>query len=63
MVYKIVVTSEAEKDFEGFVRYLLLEKKSEQAAKNLIDDFEKTKLNLAFRYFMWVISMYLCMIL
>ena len=46
MVYKIVVTSEAEKDFEGFVRYLLLEKKSEQAAKNLIDDFEKTKLNL-----------------
>ena len=46
MVYKIVVTSEAEKDFEGFVRYLLLEKKSVQAGKNLIDDFEKTKLNL-----------------
>lgn len=43
MAYSIVVTSDAEKDLEGFITYLLFEKKNEQAARNLLDDFEETK--------------------
>lgn len=46
MDYKVVVTSNAENDLDQFVRYLLFEKKSEQAARNLLDDFEFTKQNL-----------------
>ena len=46
MDYRIIVTVDAEEDFDGFVRYLLLEKKSEQAASSLIDDFETTKASL-----------------
>lgn len=40
MDYKIVVTSDAEEDLDRFIKYLLFEKKSEQAAKNVLDDFE-----------------------
>lgn len=40
MDYKIVVTSDAEEDLDRFIEYLLFEKKSEQAAKNVLDDFE-----------------------
>ena len=43
MDYKVVLTKEAEKDLERFITYLLLEKKSEQAAGNVLDDFEETK--------------------
>ena len=43
MVYKIVLTSDAEEDLNQFIRYLLYEKKSKQAA----EDFEVTKQSLS----------------
>jgi toxin ParE1/3/4 len=43
MDYKVVVTSGAEADLDGFVRYLLLEKKNAQVAQNLLDDFDSTR--------------------
>lgn len=46
MDYKVVITPDAEADLDQFVWYLLYEKKSEQAAKNLLDDFEVTKKKL-----------------
>ena len=42
MEYKIVVTAEAEEDLNQYIRYLLMVKKSDQAAKNVLDDFEAT---------------------
>lgn len=47
MDYKIVLTSDAEEDLDRFIKYLLLEKKSEQAARNVLDDFEATKESLS----------------
>ena len=47
MDYKIVLMSDAEEDFDRFITYLLFEKKSEQAARNLLNDFEETKTSLA----------------
>lgn len=47
MEYKVVITSDAEADLEGFIRYLLFEKRSEQAATNLLNDFEVTKRSLS----------------
>lgn len=47
MVYKVVVSEDVEADLEHFVRYLLFEKKNEQAAGNLLDDFEVTKQSLS----------------
>ena len=47
MDYKVLITSDAEADLDGFIRYLLYEKKSEQAASNLLNDFEATKQTLA----------------
>ena len=35
MEYKVVITSDAEADLDGVIRYLLFEKKSEQAASNV----------------------------
>lgn len=46
MGYRIVVTTDAEEDLERFIKYLFFEKKSEQAAKNVLDDFEATKESL-----------------
>ena len=46
MAYKVQLTEDAEQDFERYVRYLLLIKKNEQAARNLISDFEATKKSL-----------------
>lgn len=43
MAYNVVVTSDAEKDLDKFIAYLLFEKKNEQAAKSLLNDFEETK--------------------
>ena len=40
MDYKVVVTSDAEEDFDRFIQYLLLEKKNEQAARNVLDDLK-----------------------
>lgn len=47
MDYKIVLMRGAEEDLDGFVAYLLFEKKSEQAAINLLNDFEATKTSLS----------------
>lgn len=47
MDYSVVMSGEAEKDLDGFIYYLLYEKKNEQAARNLLDDFEKTKESLS----------------
>ena len=47
MDYKVVMTVDAEEDLDRYVRYLLFVKKSEQAAKNLLDDFETTKRSLS----------------
>ena len=46
MVYKIVITPDAEQDLDGFIKYLLFEKKSRKAAQNILDDFEATKNSL-----------------
>lgn len=42
MHYKVVVTSDAEEDLERFIKYLIFEKESTQAAKNLLNDYEAT---------------------
>lgn len=42
MDYRIVVTENAEMDLDNFVQYLLFIKQNEQAAKNLMDDFDST---------------------
>ncbi len=38
MDYKVVVTRDAEEDLERFVKYLIMEKKSMQAAENVLND-------------------------
>ena len=40
MDYRVIITEDAEADMDGFVYYLLFEKKNEQAAGKLVDDFE-----------------------
>ena len=47
MGYRVVMMEGAEEDLDRFVAYLLFEKKNEQAARNLLDDFEKTKISLS----------------
>ena len=47
MEYKVVITKRATTKLDGFVRYLLYEKKNVQAATNVLNDFEATKQNLA----------------
>ncbi len=47
MDYKVVVTSDAERDLDQFIQYLLFEKKNIQAAQNVLNDFEATKKSLA----------------
>lgn len=47
MDYKVIITEDAEADMDSFVHYLLFEKKNEQAARSLIDDFESTIASLA----------------
>lgn len=42
MDYNVVVTKSAEEDLDRFIQYLLFEKGNEQAAKNVLDDFERT---------------------
>ena len=46
MDYKIVLMRDAAEDLDRFVTYLLFEKKSEQAARNLLNDFEVTIVSL-----------------
>ncbi len=47
MDYKVIITEDAEEDLDRFVQYLLFEKKNEQAAGNLLDDFEATVSSLS----------------
>lgn len=42
MDYDVIITSDAENDLNRYIRYLLFEKGNEQAASNLLDDFEET---------------------
>ena len=53
MDYKVVVTSDAEEDLDRFLQYLLFEKKNEQAAGNILDDFGDTLKVLKNLYFNW----------
>ena len=45
MDYKIVLTIDAESQLDAFIRYLLFEKKNEQAAMKLLNDFESCSLS------------------
>ena len=47
MDYKIVLMRDAEENLDRFITYLLFEKKSKQAAKNLLNDFEAKKTSLS----------------
>lgn len=42
MEYKVVVTRDAEEDLERFVKYLIIEKESMQAAENVLNDYDAT---------------------
>ena len=46
MDYKVIITEDAELDMDNFVSYLLFEKKNEQAATSLIEDFEAAIITL-----------------
>ena len=48
MDYKILITADAEEDLDNCIKDLLYEKKSMQAAKNVLDDFEATKKSLKY---------------
>ena len=42
MDYKIVVTKDAEADLDRFIKYLIFEKESMQAAQNVLNDYDAT---------------------
>lgn len=42
MDYKVVVTNDAETDLDQFIRYLIFEKKSIEAAQKVLDDYDAT---------------------
>lgn len=42
MVYSVAVTIDAEEDLNRYIRYLLFDKESDQAARNVLNDFEAT---------------------
>lgn len=46
MDYRVVITSDAEEDLDKFIKYLLFEKESPQAAQNVLNDFDATKESL-----------------
>lgn len=46
MDFKVVVTKDAENDLECFIRYLLYEKESVQAAENVLNDYDAVIENL-----------------
>ena len=47
MDYKVVISSDAERDLDEHIQYLLIEKKNPQAASNVLNDFEVTKDSLS----------------
>lgn len=42
MDYRIVVTKDAEEDLDRFIKYLIYEKESLQAAQNVLNDYDAT---------------------
>ena len=42
MDYEVIVTKDAEEDLDRFLQYLVTEKKSSQAARNVLDDYDAT---------------------
>ena len=42
MIYKVVVTRDAEEDLDNFIKYLITEKKNMQAAENVLNDYGAT---------------------
>ena len=42
MDYKIVVTKDAEDDLDQFIKYLIFEKESMEAAQNVLNDYDAT---------------------
>ena len=42
MDYNVVVTRDAEEDMERFIKYLVFEKESMQAAENVLNDYDAT---------------------
>ena len=42
MDYKILITKDAEEDLDRFIKYLIFEKKSVQAAQNVLNDYDAT---------------------
>lgn len=42
MDYRVVVTKDAEEDLNRYVKFLIFEKKSMQAAQNVLDDYDAT---------------------
>lgn len=42
MGYEVVVTRDSEEDLERFVKYLIIEKESMQAAENVLNDYDAT---------------------
>ena len=42
MDYKVVVIQDAEEDLERFIKYLIIEKESMQAAENVLNDYDAT---------------------
>lgn len=43
MAYKVVVTNDAKENMQEYIEYILYEKKNQQVAGSLLDDFEYTK--------------------
>ena len=42
MDYKVVATRDAEEDLERFIKYLIIEKESMQAAESVLNDYDAT---------------------
>ena len=42
MDYNVIITKDAETDLDNFIKYLLFEKESIQAAQNVLDDYDAT---------------------
>lgn len=42
MDYRVVITKDAEEDLERFIKYLIFEKESIQAAQNVLNDYDAT---------------------
>ena len=43
MDFEVIISPNAQEKFDQYILYLLIEKRSSQAARNVLNDFEKTK--------------------